>query len=176
MTQAVDPFAQADGTPSIDPSDPFSQPVGGGEYPKIVELFGELLMLRPSGIKKVPDNFNKTGPDVDQLVADTIVLSGQRAGEEYTDMWWNNAPIVKAARHAMNNGSPAILGRLYRYPTNDDVKAGKYKTRHDIEVALANWRPGTPNVRFAWVLENFTPEDREIALAYLASKKPVSPF
>lgn len=175
MTQAIDPFAQADGTPSVNPNadpvaDPFSQPVGGGEYPKIAELFGALIMLRPGEIKKVPDNFNK-GQEVDQLTADTIVLTGERAGEEYADMWWNNAPIVKAARHAMKNGSPAILGRLYRYPTNDDVKAGKYKTREDVETALANWRPGTPNVRFAWVLENFTDADRQIALEYLASKK-----
>lgn len=178
----IDPFAQPNGAPSIDPSDPFGQPAGGGgSFPKPAELFGELLLITPLAVESVPDTYakNKPGEPIqmkDRLTADTVVLTGERAGEEFDAMWWSQGPVVKAGQAALRKGVKAILGRLYRFPINEDKKAGKYTTRQDLEMALASWKPGMPNVRIAWALEQFTAEDAQIARAYLASKQPVNPF
>jgi hypothetical protein len=180
MTQNIDPFAQADGSTSINPNagDPFSQPSGGGSYLKPVDLFGALILLTPIKIEEVKDNFDK-GADpklVERLTADTVVLDGVHAGKEFDAMWWSNAPIVGSGKAALERRSGAILGRLFRFPIGEDKKAGKYQTPADIEAALTAWRPGMPNVRFSWKLAPFNPEDAQVARAYLASKQPVSPF
>jgi hypothetical protein len=78
---------------------------------------------------------------VDQLTADLVILDGPRAGEEYDSMWFNQQPIVKAAQAALRKGVPSILGRVHRYPRNDDK--GKYPDREALEAALASWRPGS---------------------------------
>lgn len=167
-TAPADPFA----TPS---GDPFGQPAaGGGTYPKPQDLIGELVMLTPEKIETVADNFNK-GNMVDRLTADTVVLSGDRAGESFDSMWWNQTSVVKAGAAALRKNQRMILGRLRRFPISEDVKAGKFN-RGDwqaIETALANWTPKSPAVRFAVALDLFTDEDAAVARAYLA--KNVSP-
>jgi hypothetical protein len=170
MTQtAVDPFSAPSG-------DPFSQPAqGGGTFPKVQELISELVMLTPKLIENVPDNFNK-GKMVDRLTADLVVLTGERAGQAYPDMWFQQAPITKAGRKALDDNQRMILGRLRRFPVNEDVKAGTYP-RGDwqaIETALLNWRPGTGvTIRFAVALDRYDEDDAAIARNYLNSKSPV---
>lgn len=177
MTQAVDPFAQSDGSISTNPNatpagDPFDQPTGGGEYPKPINLLGALLLISPVKIDEVADKFSdKPGATVKRLSADTVVLTGDRAGESFSEMFWSQKPIVAAAETAMRNGVSAILGTLRRVPIGQDKKENKYPTLEDFETALENWRPsmGAP-IRSAWILERFTEEDAKIARDYLASK------
>lgn len=175
MTQTTDPFAQADGSVSINPNaapaaDPFAQPGGGGDYLKPIDLLGALLLLTPIEIKKVPPYRNPTGPVVDQLTADTVVLTGEHAGQEFDAMYWSQKPVIKAAARAMRDGIPAILGTLRRVPIGDDKKMGKYATLEAFEAALDAWRMGQPEIQFAWILENFTPEEGQIARDFLAKK------
>lgn len=178
MTQAIDPFAQSDGSISTNPNaapagDPFDQPAGGGEYPKPINLLGALLLITPVKIDTVADKFNTAVPNATtkRLSADTVVLTGDRAGESFSEMFWSQKPIVAAAETAMRNGVAAILGTLRRVPIGQDKKENKYPTLEAFEEALENWRPshGAP-IRSAWILERFTEEDAKIARDYLASK------
>lgn len=136
---------------------------GGGTFPKAIELLGQLVMLTPIQVETVPGYEGKG--TTERLTADTVVLTGDRAGE-YPSMWWGQSPIVKAAKEVLRRGNgDIILGRLYRFPQTGNK--AKFPTRQAIEEALQNWRPGQPDVKYAWALEAFTPEDAELATRYL---------
>lgn len=136
---------------------------GGGNFPKAIELLGELVMLTPIEIEKVTGYEGKG--QIDRLTADTVVLTGDRAGE-YPAMWWSQSPIVKAAATVLRRGNgDVILGRLYRFPQSGNK--AKYPTRQAIEEALQNWRPGQPDVKYAWALETFTAEDAALATRFI---------
>jgi hypothetical protein len=172
-----DPFAQPSGnTATIDPTaDPFGQPSTGGGFPKVHELFDALVLLTPIKIETVQKYRGKPGETQERLTADVVILDGPRAGEEYDSMYLSQSPIIKAAKTALRTGVPSVLGRVHRYPTNEDKKAGKYTTREDIEKALAAWRPGMGDApSFAWALSPFDEDDAQKARAYLAAK--ASPF
>lgn len=179
MTQ--DPFGNASGDVA---GDPFGQPEGGGgKYPKAEDLLGVLLMISPieiTNVPKPPKFGGKPGEMVEQLTADTVVLPDSvddlASAEEYHSMWWGQAGIVGAGKIAKRKGVPAILGRLWRFPVSEDKKDGTYHTRQDIEAAFVKFENRELKMppRFAWSLEKFSPEDAEIARAYLANKK--SPF
>jgi hypothetical protein len=187
-TPAKDPFKQAanaegNGQPA---KDPFGQPATGGGFPKVADLFGHLLMVTPIKIAEVPDFQDKTKMR-EQLTAHVDVIDGpppEYAGDEPStwvgrtlpNMWLNNKTLVSAAAAAMAEGTPAILGRLWRFPTSDDVKAGKYTDRHDLEAKMieANkaWRPGQPplDFRYALGLEKYTDEEAQLAREFIAAK------
>lgn len=180
MTQAVDPFAQADGTAPTPPvtapaGDPFNQPGGGGDYLKPANLRGALLLISPVKIEQVPAYRDNSGKMVDRLSADTVVLTGEHAGTEFDAMYWSQKPIIKAAAKAMRDNVPSILGTLQRVPIGEDKKSGKYSTPEGIdyaafEAAMEAWRKGDPEIEYAWVLVNFTEDDAQIARDYLAKK------
>lgn len=152
-------FASATGQSSPN----FVSGSGGGSFPRALELLGELVMLTPIEIEKVPGYEGKGM--IDRLTADTVVLTGDRAGE-YPAMWWSQSPIVKAAATVLRRGNgDIILGRLWRFPQSSNK--AKYPTRQAIEEALANWRPGQPDVKYAWALETFTAEDAALATSYI---------
>lgn len=182
MTNDIDPFAQADGSQSAYPStflDPFGQPSGGGgDYPKAAELRGCLLLISPVKFEQVQAYQAAPGVMATRLSADTVVLTGDRAGEEFDEMFWSQKPIVKAAEKAQREGVASILGTLQRVPIGADAKSGKYDTYEKFEAYIDAWHPrlGGQPPQFAWVLAKFTPEERQIALDYLAKKNPVSPF
>jgi hypothetical protein len=168
-----DPFAQPSGNIATATIDPFGQPTGGGGgYPKPIDLLDTLLLITPIKVEVERNQYNPEG--VKTLHADVVILDGPRVGEEYNDMWWNQTSVVKAAEAAMRAQVPSVLGRLRRFPMNEDKKAGKYATAEDIEKAFVTWKPGMANVRFAWALDKFTEDDARKARAYLAGK--ASPF
>lgn len=136
---------------------------GGGTFPKAIELLGQLVMLTPIQVETVPGYEGKG--TTERLTADTVVLTGDRAGE-YPSMWWGQSPIVKAAKEVLRRGNgDIILGRLYRFPQTGNK--AKFPTRQAIEEALQNWRPGQPDVKYAWALETFTAEDAALATKFL---------
>lgn len=136
---------------------------GGGNFPKAADLFGELVMLTPVEVETVPGYEGKG--TTERLTADTVVLTGPHQGE-YPSMWWGQSPIVAAGKRVLRKGDDSIiLGRLYRFPQAGNK--AKYPTRQDIEKALKRWRPGKPDVNFAWALEQFDEDDAELAERYL---------
>ena len=166
MTQTAFAHGDGSGTQAATPSQQFSQPSGGGVFPKLPEILGELVMLTPSKIEQVP-GYEGQGI-VDRLTADTVVLTGPRRGE-YPDMWWGQKTIVKNGekmlRQAAQTGGPVtpILGRVTRFPQKNAPES----TPAETEAALANWRPGQPQVKYAWGLSKFSDEDAAIATAWL---------
>jgi hypothetical protein len=191
-TAVQDPFAQAsNGAGNGKPEgDPFGQPATGGNFPKLADLWGCLIMITPRKIEEVPDNFNK-GQTTNRLTADVLVIDGPPVelvtsnglpepsdtyskfiGRNFPRMWINSGPIVKAADVALDEGTKAILGRLWRFPVSDDKD--KYEDRWELERALNNWRPGQAQIRSAWSLERYTDEDAALArqvIAKLATAK-----
>lgn len=146
------------------PAPKFVSGSGGGNFPKATELFGELIMLTPVEVETVPGYQGKG--TTERLTADTVVLTGEHAGE-FPAMWWGQSPIVKAAQQVLRRGTgDIILGRLYRFPQT--ANKAKFPTREAIEAGILAWRPGQPEVKFAWALETFTDEDQKIAEAYFA--------
>jgi hypothetical protein len=189
-TAVKDPFAapsteeaKAAGGPA---KDPFGQPATGGNFPKLADLWGCLLMITPRKIEEVPDNFNK-GQTTNRLTADVLVVDGPPADvlaehemampggverfvtKNYPRMWINSGPIVKAANVALEDGTPSILGRLWRFPVSDD--RDKYEDRWELEHALLNWRPGQAQIRSAWSLEGYTEDDAVKARALIAQRR-----
>lgn len=166
MTQQTE-FAHGDGSGTAAPPPQFAQPSGGGVFPKPTDLVGELVMLTPVKVETVP-GYEGRGT-VDRLTADTVVLTGARRGE-YPEMWWNQETIVKNGKsilRAAQTGAPVtpILGRIVRFPQKGN--RDKYPTPEAIEAALAAWRPGMPEIKFAWGLSRFSDEDMAIATAWV---------
>jgi hypothetical protein len=194
-TAKKDPFANAANAEGADTTaktngsgkDPFGQPAGGGGFPKVADLFGCLLLIKPIKVESVPDYQDRTKMR-DQLTADVTVIDGPPepyagtepnpyVGKTYNNMWLNNKTLVTAGEAALRDGTPAILGRLWRFPQTSEVKAGKYTDRHDLEAKeaeiQANWRPGMPAPeppKIAWGLEKYTDEEAQMARDFLAAK------
>lgn len=189
-TAKKDPFANAsnaegNGQPA---KDPFGQPASGGGFPKVGDLFGHLLMITPIKVEEVPDFQDKTKTR-EQLTATVAVIDGPPepyadpenpspwVGRTFPNMWLNNKTLVSAGQAALADGTPAILGRLWRFPTSADVKEGKYSDRHDLEAKMAEetaaWRPGQKPLdhRYALGLEKYTDEEAQLARDFLAAKK-----
>jgi hypothetical protein len=169
-----DPFAVhrvADGGSTTD-EDPFGQPQSGGEYPKIVDLNGCLLLLTPAKIDTVPAYGAKNGETEERLTADLIVVDGPTGnayiGEAFDSMWFNQGSIVKSGRLALKNRQGMILGRLVRVPTKETRIAHNVESAVEYEGLLERWdfrRAKAPS--FAWVLREYTPEDAVLARKFL---------
>lgn len=154
------PSFTTDGTA---PSPKFVSGTGGGNYPKAADLYGALVMLTPVQVETVP-GFEGKGT-AERLTADTVVLDGDFQGE-FPSMWWGQSPIVKAGKEALRRGDGSIiLGRLFRFPQSGNKD--KFPTREALEKAIASWRPGKPEIRYAWALEKFSDEDQALAQSYL---------
>jgi hypothetical protein len=165
-------FVNGDGTAR---KPQFKSGSGGGKFPKKEELFGELVMLTPVEVVKVQKYKGKPGETSERLTADTVVLTGQFAGEEFSEMWWTPDGIIKTAkaelRKPVDQRNP-ILGRLIRFPQN--ATRDEYPTAEAIEAGIVafNERKIKEMPGFAWGLSQFTQEEEDIAVAYLNGDRP----
>lgn len=177
----TDPFQSASGavataTPA---GDPFAQPASSS-FPKIDQMDGRLLLIRPTKIETVakPEKFGgKPGETQERITADLIVLDGgELMGEEaphrYTDMFISQQSLVGVLKGALNKRT-STLGRLFKFPVKADL--GTYPTRQALAEAIAAWRVeiaagrNATEPRFTWKLEEFTPADADVAREYLKS-------
>ena len=145
---------------------PRFQGSGGGNFPKMDQLVGSLVMITPIEIESVKQSDEFGGGMKDRLTADTVVLDGQYQGE-YPSMWWGQSGVVKAAAGILRRGrGDLILGRLYRFPKKEFAKY--WATREELEAAFANAKTPVPNNAFFWSIPS--PSAAEVALAtkYLA--------
>ncbi len=178
MTQAVaDPFATDAET------DPFSQPTGGGKYPKVEDLEGMLVLIKPYKIETVPNRFSKDpNATQDRATADVIVFG--TPGTEpivHSRMYFSQGSLVKECRailDASNPNKPFALGRIEMFPAKAAKDAG-INTTAELKKALAEWvAKGGKGERpaYAWGLAKFTEEDanqaRPVALALMAKTNP----
>lgn len=159
--------------------DPFSQP-RSGNFPKVDELEGSLLLIRPSTVETVPNKFAADRPDapkfVERATADVVVF-GPDGIEEYSDMYLSQAVLLNACKQALKPGAkPFILGVLQKVATKDSREKLKIgETPEDYETAYAEWlrKGGKPSTqpRHVWILGQFSEDQAKQAREYIESKK-----
>lgn len=167
-----DPFASASGatTATVAPGeDPFAQPASSS-FPKLYEMFGCLLLIKPTELGKGPDYNDKTKL-VDRITADVTILDGEPEGEwevgqVISEMYLSQASLIGVLKPALRKNG-MILGRLHRAPTKDNKD--KYPTPEALEAAMAKVKPGQPQINYTWKLAEFTPEDAAKARDFLSA-------
>ena len=167
----TDPFASGQ-------SDPFGDPVRQGKMPKMIELYGRLVLVKPLKIETVKDNLSPTpGATVDRLTADVDILDGtwplvrlHKSGlpvsqaspgtpqpeplteRHFSGMWINSKGIVSVAKMSLaGQGPQTILGRVSRGDAS---------------------QPGWNEPYF---LAAGTKEDKTVARAYIAQRAANNP-
>lgn len=182
-TVAANPFTQPNGGTAPAGANPFLQPTGGEKrfFPKIDQLFGRLVIMRPVKIEmspKNPDYANFPGEEEEKATIDLVVLDGPAlinslTNEEeplpsvYEGMWVNQQSLVGQLKGGLRKGQP-ILGRMYRFAQKKVIE--QYPTRQSIEEGLAAWvaRGGTgQKPPFTWKLEQYTTDELETAMKWL---------
>jgi hypothetical protein len=136
------------------------------------ELVGELIMLTPIEVESVPQPKEFGGGMKDRLTADTVVLTGQRAGE-YPSMWWGQSGIVKKGKDILRaNRGDLILGRIYRFPKRDMMK--HYPSPAALEAAFKaaadGKAPPVPNTAYFWSINDPAQDEIQAATEYLGGK------
>lgn len=162
--------------------DLFGQPTRGA-YPKVEDLEGSLLLIKPTRIEVVPNRFDRDGtkPTVERATADVTVF-GPDGYEEYTDMYLSQAVLLSACKNGLKPGAkPFVLGRLVKVATKETQEKLKIDNSPEkFAEARAAWiakgGKGT-EPKHVWVLDSFTDEDAATARAYIESKaKANDPF
>jgi hypothetical protein len=160
-----------------DPRDIFGSGGGGGSFPKVEELEGKLVLLKPSKIESVAQSAEFGGGVKDRLTADCVVFDEDGSWEEHEDMYFSQVGIVNPCRRALKPGAkPFVLGRLQKVPSKIGKEQG-FDTTEKINDGLkkhfaSNGKSPKPN--FAWGLADFTPEEGQTAMVYLAKSGPLA--
>lgn len=155
-----DPFAAA-GTDE----DPFASDLPQvSTYPKMDQLRGRLLLIKPSKLEEnLLSSFSKPGSPQyqDRVTADVYVVDGPPVegfdGEnEFLDMYFSQDRLVKQLKRNVLPGSKMLLGRLDTFKEGEPAKAGN-----------------------PWGLKDPTDDDRSLARTFWkarATTKPANPF
>jgi len=179
MTETIttDPFAA--GTED----DPFNRPNAGGGFPKLEDLEGQLLLIKPLAIKAVPDRFAPAdSPRLkDRATCDVTVFQEDGTHRTFRSMYISQAGLLPQLAQILedaNPNKPFVLGVLGMLP-NKDAKSKGIDTREKLKAGLDAWvkrggkgdKPG-----YFWGLDAFTPEQanqaRPVALAMLNKSNP----
>jgi hypothetical protein len=164
------------GRETMTDTDLFEQARSGGSYPKVEDLEGKLVLVRPSKTEEVDGKFGKQ----DRVTADVTVFEDDGSAETYSDMYLSQRGMVPSLKRALNGqAKPFILGRVAMVPVKDTKGLdGKPITDTEtLKTALSEWaRKGGrgEKPRFAWVFGPFEEGDADKARAFLASKDPFS--
>jgi hypothetical protein len=151
----------------------------GGKFPKVEDLEGKLLLIRPTEVKTVRNKFDKDGskPTVERATADVTVFEDDGTYETHLDMYLSQTVLLNACISALKPGrKPMVLGRLQKVATKETQE--KLKIDGDAEsfaAARAEWlKKGGKGIepRHVWILAQFTPEDAQAARSYLATLDP----
>lgn len=142
----VDPFASAGAE-----DDPFDDAPQVSAYPKLEQLRGRLLLVKPTKLEEhILTKFGTpTNPQYqDRITADVYVVDGPSVegfdGEsEFLDMYLSNDRLVKQLRR--NIGGRMVLGRLETFEPGKKAMAGnpwgfQEATAEDKGLARVFWK------------------------------------
>lgn len=177
-----DPFG---GSTATDTDDPFGQPSRSGNFPKLPELFGKLLIIKPSKFEMVskPERFGgKPGEQVERMTADVVVFTGDQV-DEYDSMYLSQAGLVGAAKRNFKAGKPT-LGTVHIYPSklsSDKFPGGREQIESNpAMVAWIKAAQDDPEIKaphnMAWGLEPATPEESRRAIEWWNNRPKPNPF
>lgn len=154
----MDPFASAG-----EEDDPFADAPQVSAYPKMEQLRGRLLLVKPTKLEEgLLSKYGKPNQPQyqDRITADVFVVDGGAVdgfpGEsEFLDMYISQDRLVKQLKR--NVGGQMILGRLDTYKPGTEAKAGN-----------------------PWGLQEATAEDKGLARTFWKArtqpKQPANPF
>jgi hypothetical protein len=169
----------------------FKQPTqGGGQYIKLDQYEGNLVLYRPSSVDQVPA-YKEPTKLVDEVTADWVAFGPD--GEDVTlGAKFKGATLVRLAKEALRDVEhPFVLGVLVKVPTKetkDKIKIGKGKearameyTPEDFAEARAAWlRAGAPSgqePKHAWTMLPFDDDQAATAAAYVErTQRAADPF
>lgn len=177
----ADPFAADAATPA----DPFGDPNAGGAFPKLEDLEGTLVLIRPKAIQMVADRYHKPAPGETQrqkkrATADVTVFTGG-AHTTYRNMYISQVGLVGELERILDDANPNrpfVLGVVGMLP-NKAAKDNGIDTREKLKAAIAAWvakggkgdKPG-----YFWGLDAATEDQkalaRPVALAMLNKSNP----
>lgn len=150
---------------------------GGGSFPKVEELDGKLVLLKPSVIESVPNPEKFGGGVKDRLTADCVVFEDDGSYEVYEDMYFSQKGLVNPGRKALKPGAkPFVLGRVRMFPTSELKKTG-IDTPEKLQQARADWlRKGGKGdePRYGWGLDDYTAEEAAVAMKYVMDTSPMA--
>lgn len=163
------------------PEDLFGSGSGGGKFPKVEELEGKLVLLKPYVIEQVPkpkDFGGKPGEMKDRLTADCIVFNDEDGSYEvYEEMYFSQASFVSAGRKHLKPGAkPFIIGRIGKVPSKIGKEQG-FDTPEKIEAGLAEHfrtkgKALKPN--FAWGMNDVSRDEMLMAFKYVLDTSPMA--
>jgi hypothetical protein len=158
--------------------DLFDRPRSGA-FPKVEELEGQLLLIKPSKIETVRNQFDKDGskPTVERATADVTVFADDGTHETFTDMYLSQAVLLKACQGALRpDRKPMVVGRLVKVATKDSREKLKIgESAEEFTAAREEWlkKGGKgPEPKHVWILQDFTDEDKARIVAFLESQAP----
>lgn len=159
-----------------EPSGLFSSGGGGGNFPKLADLEGKLVLLKPTVIEKAPA-YKKPGEFVDRATVDCTVFEADGTWETHEDMYFSQTAIVGACKRALKPGAkPFILGRVQMLPTKDMKNQG-IDTAEKLQKAREDWlKKGAKGDEpaYFWGFDDFTPADVELAMKFLSENGPLA--
>lgn len=181
-TTTADPFAAG----AAEVTDPFNSPTSGGGFPKLEDLEGSLVLIRPRAVVKVADRFHRPQNGEaqrmkDRATCDVTVFSAEGGHQTFRGMYISQAGLLPQLQQILDDADPNkpfVLGVVGMLP-NKEAKAAGILTREDLKAALAAWvkrggkgdKPG-----YFWALDAFTPEQanmaRPVAVAMLNKANP----
>lgn len=158
----------------------FDRPAGG-TYPKVEELEGKLLLIKPSLVETVRNQFAKTPEDkqtVERATADVTVFEDDGTEQTYSDMFLSQQVLLNACKGALKPGrKPMVVGRLVKVATKESREKLKIgDSAEDFANARTAWLKGGgkgPEPKHVWILQDFTEEDENTVVKFLQSQSPI---
>ena len=175
-----DPFASASaGAASADPFGNKPSEIKTSDFPKMEALNGQLLVIQPTKLEKVPNRFGKEGDMQDRVTADVTVIDPEnpKASKTYSDMFLSQNALVGQIKGFIPTKG-MLLGRLRRHPAKGtpDSTPLTGKTVNDpdsVDLLMAEWlQQGAPGTKpqFSWKLADFTNTEKDVALEWFRAK------
>lgn len=178
QTAVADPFATTE--------DPFGDPNAGGCAPKMEDLEGQLVLLRPRVVQMVPDKFHTPEPGEAQrtkkrATADMTVFAADGSHTTYRNAFIGQVGLVSELERVLDDANPNrpfVLGVVGMLP-NKASKSKGIQTREALKEAVNAWvkrggkgdKPG-----YFWGLDAASDAQkavaRPVAMAMMAKTNP----
>ena len=182
-----DPFAAAAASTTTSAPAPVSPPVGGvvddpfstkpsevkSDFPKLDDMDGELLVVQPTSMERgIPDPFN-AGKTRDRITADVTVIdqSNPAVSETIKDMYLSQGALIGQLKNLVETRG-MLLGVLRKHRSK--LTPDGFNTPDEIDKMLRDWVTGGARGNkpsFSWKLQDFTPAQKEQAMAWYRSKQ-----
>lgn len=174
-----DPFASASaGTAASDPFGQKPSEIKTSNYPSMEDLDRKLIVVQPTKLEIVKDQFNKD-KEKDRVTADVTVIDPDNPKKSVThrDMYISQGAMVGQIRGLIETRG-MLLGTVRRHPAKNSpdvtpVTATPVVDPDSTDLLLQEWlQAGAKGQKpsFSWKLADFTNTEKDLALEWFRSK------